>query len=204
MVKISYEEKRGCGWRKRGGLYLVADNSQAQCGRLPIPLDVCPICGAGIKPARGWTWIESNLIAPKLSGPCAADNCPSCPLHDPHNLPFKRAGLLWVGEKFYPKAEDFLDEAAKMGISRRLNHLPHGFRLGETWVMLAHRRAIGDKAGIFSLFKPERLEYIVRGDEDNDKLALMEKRGWTLVKVIREGEGEIEVKTGGNGEDEPL
>ncbi len=40
------------------------------------------------------------------------------------------------------------------------------------------------RAGIFHAFKPIALEYIVKGDEDDDKLFDLEKRGFRLVKVI--------------------
>ena len=38
------EGKRGCGFRKPGGLYMVSAVS-APCGKLPTPLDICPTWG---------------------------------------------------------------------------------------------------------------------------------------------------------------
>ena len=58
------------------------------------------------------------------------------------HLPMGRVGLIWVGEKFYPTPQDFCAEAEKMGISRRIPAVPNDFVLGETWVWLAHRKAI--------------------------------------------------------------
>jgi len=60
-IEVRYESKRGCGWRKPGGLYLMADGPAELCGKLPIPLEICPSCGGGIKLSRGWTWVRGNI-----------------------------------------------------------------------------------------------------------------------------------------------
>jgi hypothetical protein len=39
--------------------------------------------------------------------------------------------------------------------------------------------------GIFHMFKPSAVEYVVKGDESDEKLADLEKRGITPVKVER-------------------
>ena len=183
------EGKRGCGYRKPGGLYLRVDGRGWECGALPIPLDVCPCCGEGIKPSRGWTWIDMGKFAAKRE--CArTGGCGPCPLAD---AMIGRAGLLWVGEQFYPTPEDWLKEASQMGISRRIKSVPHGFKVGETWVAMAHRKAIkiGDdkyQAAIFHVFCPSRIEYVVKGTETDEEIATLEKRGFTLVKVEHAGE----------------
>ena len=41
---MAIEPRRGCGFRKTGGLYLVGDNQGQPCCRLPIILHVCPAC----------------------------------------------------------------------------------------------------------------------------------------------------------------
>ncbi len=69
ITVIKNESKRGCGYRKQGGLYLMAGGPSAECGKLPLELTVCPCCGAGIKPARGWTWVNAEaLFASKQCG----------------------------------------------------------------------------------------------------------------------------------------
>lgn len=148
-IKESVEPKRGCGYRKKGGLYLVSDAEGRGCGKFPLELDKCPCCGGGIKPSRGWTWIDGGKI---LDVPCsynvmpidiqtqmASAHCAGCPAHGFEG----QAGLLWVGGKFYKEVDTFLDEAAKLGISRRISSVPRDFVLGETWVLLAHREVIG-------------------------------------------------------------
>lgn len=187
-ITTKVEGKRGCGYRKGGGLYFISDGIGAPCGKLPIPLDVCPCCSAGIKPARGFTWIHSKLFEDKKCGGVDNPTCFSCPM----NLYDMRLGLMWCGEKFYPTPEHFMREGAAMGVSKRISQIPKDFIVGETWIALAHRKAImvaeGDEityqAGIFQAFKPSRIEYVVRGDETEEELDAKEKRGFTLVKVI--------------------
>lgn len=174
------------------------------CGALPIELTVCPTCHQGIKPARGWTWINIADLVEKRGCHYQEDpakGCGNCPIADAQ---IQMAGLLWVGEKFYKTPGDFATEASEMGISRRIAMVPRGFKIGETWVALAHRKAIPVKSdlgedlkqgkgptqefkpGIFHLFKPSRVEYVVKSDDDEEKLEKLEKRGFTLVKVERQ------------------
>jgi hypothetical protein len=72
--------------------------------------------------------------------------------------------------------------------------------VGETWVALAHRKAYpttfdlkpGEKiewhAAIFHIFRPQRIEYVVKNDDSEEKLEQLEKRGISLVKVKRQQE----------------
>jgi len=185
-IRTSIEGPRGCGFRKVGGLYLVSGNVGVPCRKLPIPLEVCPVCGAGFKPARGWTWVDGDKIVAMKEYDCEKlciyydKGCIISPIHE-----IGRAGLIWVGTKFYSTTQAFLDEASAMGVSRRIPGIPRGFELGETVVFLAHRFAIdGERPGIFQVFRPERIEKIVSGDESKEEIEKMEARGITPVKVI--------------------
>lgn len=195
-IAIRITAKRGCGYRKPGGLYVVSGVSAlSPCCKLLNVLNVCPCCGSGIKPTRGWQWIDADAI---FGGTvCTAGNEGSriegyasmvCPL----NGKIGRAGLLWIGESFYPTVEDFEKEAAAQGISRRIKALPKDYKPGETWVLLAHRLGVKravvlegeptyDKA-IFRIFKPSAVEYVVKGDETEEKLSKLVERGITPVK----------------------
>jgi hypothetical protein len=189
-VRTSYETKRGCGYRKEGGLYLVAGGMGRYCGALPIVLDICPTCHHGIRPSRGWTWIDLSALA-AVRG-CERDGgCGDCPIAD---AKIQKCGLIWIGEKFYRTPQEFGDEAQKLGISRRISAVPRDFRLGETWVALAHRHALeGEfqladkpayKSAIFHVFRPTAIEYVVKKGDTDKKLEDLEKRGISLVKVI--------------------
>lgn len=194
------EQARGCGYRKPKGLYLVGGKLGSPCGKLPIPLTVCPCCNAGIKPTRGFQWIGRALIADAkcsytkpqsfggLTGYAVCDGC----MWEGSRTHY---GLMWTGEKFYPTPASFMKEAHMQGISKRISAMPKEFVIGEDWVLLAHRKAVktvgedGDfkmMPGIFAAFKPERIEYVCAGDETPEEIKRLEKRGLTLVKVIRD------------------
>lgn len=55
---MAVEARRGCGFRKVGGLYMVSGALSSPCERLPLELHVCPVCNAGIKQTRAWQWIK--------------------------------------------------------------------------------------------------------------------------------------------------
>lgn len=136
---MAVEPRRGCGFRKIGGLYFVGGGAAVYCDRLPIPLEVCPTCGHGIKQTRGFTWVELEPLVGGAHAQCADTfPCPLCMRPDT----LGRCGLLWVGERFYKTPADFDREAAALGISRRISAIPRGFVVGETWIVFAHPRAI--------------------------------------------------------------
>jgi hypothetical protein len=181
---LSIEPKRGCGFRKVGGLYLVSDGPGVVCDRLPIPLEVCPTCGHGIKQSRGWTWVDTAALVGGVHPQCEDDfACPLCMA--PHEL--GRSGLLWIGEKFYGAPREFDAEGNVLGFSRRISAVPRGFKVGETWILLAHPKTIetfvdvevdqglqgefpvtaiekkrsGFRPGIFKVWRPRRIEKIL-------------------------------------------
>lgn len=197
-MKTVVDSKRGCGWRKEGGLYLVSGGIMASCGRMPIPLDRCPVCDCGMKPSRGWQWFNPRPFAEKK--PCETpERCEFCPMGGA--MPDK-AGLLWIGEAFYKTPDIFLEEARKQGVSRRVKAVPRGFEVGKTWVYFAHRKAlpgpVGEDGeatftpGLVFAFRPSEVQYVTSGKESDEELAGMEKRGITPVRVVREGEFDLQ------------
>lgn len=211
-VHTSVEGARGCGYRKGGALYLVSGHLSEPCPLLPIELHVCPTCGAGVKQARGFTWITPDpLLSPGAHGDIAHESrCPLGRSQDWANG--RRAGLIWVGAKFYPTPGAFMDEAARMGVSRRISQVPRDLVVGETWIALAHPKAVAGecehgapvdhacancpdgrsagewRGGVVTFFRPTAIEYIVKGTESSDELDKLEARGFRLVRVERAGE----------------
>lgn len=199
QIETRITPARGCGHRKPGGLYLVAGAPSAPCGKLPLELTVCPCCGQGIKCSRAWTWVDADALFANASCKLGPAECSPCPAVGGH---MGRAGLIWVGEKFYPFPDDFTAEAAKQGISRRIKSIPHGFQIGKTWVLFAHLRAIvneiasalpgeegkvvdvATRPGVFLFFLATAIEYIVKGTEPEDELQKIADRGITLVKDV--------------------
>lgn len=181
---MAIEARRGCGFRKVGGLYLVGERNSGHCGLLPLPLVVCPTCGGGIKQTRGWTWIDPTALFPEPS--CDAD-CSRCPIAA--DRIGERAGLLWIGASFYRTPEHFLVESNQLGVCRRIAALPRGFEVGTHWVFLAHPTACSTPEkkipGVFSVFRPRAVEQIVTETEAKDELAMakLRKRGITPVAV---------------------
>lgn len=207
---MAIEAKRGCGYRKVGGLYLVSGKLGESCHRLPFELTVCPCCGQGIKQGLGFTWVDPAQL---FKSPCDGfqtqtieRHCAHCIVCDPRLLKGAKAGLMWVGGKFYPKPEDFLKEGAAMGISKRINAIPRDFKVGETFLFLAHPKAVhtqndppvqreGENGqmemvtdeyapGIFSVFRPSAVEMLITEKQaTKTKLKELEKRGITPVVV---------------------
>ena len=192
---MAVESKRGCGYRKIGGLYLVGDPGEHfSCDRLPIPLLTCPTCGEGIKPTRGWTWVFPHNLFQGVHSVLKCSCPPLCPICFP-DLMGRKAGLTWIGTQFYTPST-FAKEALTLGVSRRISSVPRGLVLGKTWVLVGHRQAAkipapgtvtGEKPcpGIFYAFIPQRMEMIITESysEDEKFMEKLEKRGITPVVV---------------------
>lgn len=147
MVEERIDSKRGCGWRQPGGLYLVSGGEAVACGKLPVPLTICPTCSGGIHFARSWTWVDGDaLVAAKICSGARHDECSGCLLasatESKQGISIGRAGLLWIGESFYKTPADWMREAEKLGVSRRIPAVPREFVLGKTVVLVAHLKAI--------------------------------------------------------------
>lgn len=152
---MASEAKRGCGYRKVGGLYLVGGGISVPCDRLPFRLESCPVCGAGVHFTRAMTEINPlklfgthdklEIVTGSLAGEDLARiqrNCKDlyrpCQMCDPVEKP---AYIMMVGEKFYPTPDDFRAEAGALGISKRIPFIPKNIVLGETPIYLAHNKA---------------------------------------------------------------
>jgi hypothetical protein len=206
---MAVEAKRGCGYRKAGGLYMMGSGTGIPCDRLPIPLAVCPTCKHGIKQSRGWTWINLDAMVEGVHRNCEDEfPCPIC--MDTGNM--GEVGLVWIGERFYKTPDEFMSEAKKLGISRRIPAVPRGFEVGKTWVILAHPKAVrceecakrafslsteqddiecqtcdgsGYLQGAFYVFRPTHFEKILTETQAKDAKLVPDlvSRGITIVTV---------------------
>ncbi len=86
-----------------------------------------------------------------------------------------------------------------MGVSRRIAQIPRGFEIGQ-WVLLAHRKAcywpaaadptqlsgvlLAFSPGIFQVWQPSRIEYVVTGGESDAELEAWRRRGVEPVEVV--------------------
>lgn len=210
---MAVEQKRGCGYRKAGGIYLVTDGLGEPCERLPMEIPPCPLSGDKcLKQGRAFAWLKPKFIFDHAKA-CAfnPNHCPRCVVCQPVNLerhaePKDSVGLMWVGEKFYGKPEDWTFEAMKMGVSKRIPAVPKNFVVGKTFVFVAHPRAFpkvipaGTKdseglllqhdqvehvPGVFHVFRPSRVEVVVTPEMKTQKWVkdLQKKHGAALVEV---------------------
>jgi hypothetical protein len=205
---MAIEARRGCGFRKIGGLYLVGEGIAIGCDRLPFKLDVCPCCNQGIKPTLGFTWVQSSIFdgdCTNFQSECHAHGCEICKPRSvfrdvkidgqvvkTNQLIPSKLGLMWVGSRFYNTPSDFITEAQKIGVSKRIAALPKGIQKGDL-VLLAHRQATSEtidgktekKAGIFYAFHITRIEKLVSESQSKDEEAMkkLDKRGITAVVI---------------------
>lgn len=211
---MAQEEKRGCGFRKVGGLYLCGEYISVPCDRLPYPLDVCPVCGGGIKVSRGFTRINPLSLF-GYHQPCS-DQIRPCFVCDPKDEP---AFIMGVGERYYKTPSDFQAEAHQLGVSKRIPFIPKELELGKTIAYLAHPKAcqvkeslalqkamaivsgnesnqqrliesekVEYKLGIFSAFIPHRVEKLIwEHDAKAEKIESLKKRGITPI-IIKDGD----------------
>ena len=197
---MAKEEIRGCGYRKVDAMYLVGSGIARGCDIIPIKLTPCPTCGFEIPFTRAFMWISKKYI---MQHAIAHQDCScpkDCPLCYPNMNNQTKYGLMWVGQKFYsPKT--FIDEAVKMGVSKRIGVIPKDLVLGETWVVLAHRKVpfYETKTGlaskepstypaIFYAFVPQRIEMLIwKSQATLEKLAELRKQGITAI-VISDGD----------------
>lgn len=214
-VQIRIEGPRGCGYRwKKGALYVTASKLGVPCGKLPVPVKRCPCCGEGISFSRAWRWLDEpwrwweNI---KCDLPDEQECRGVCPLRDGHKM--NGAYLLWIGEQHYPTPEAWVEEAMRMGVSRRIagDQIPRNLVVGETYILVAHSKAIanipeklqvGDKVeytpGIFHVFIPQAIEVLVDDTTTDEEVEGYLKRGLTpvLVRHVKAQNGELKLEDG--------
>lgn len=201
-VRVVYDSERACGWRKPGGYYFtVAADDMIDCPLLPIEICKCPTCGHGPRFSRAWQWIDGGFLTgpfarlrDELGTSCKNPmRCAAC--WDDEIKKTSRIGFVWVGEKHYPFAENWLREAYHLGISRRLHVPPRNFVVGETWVAFAHPKGRLVKLkvdgsdekllyvpAIVAIAQP-KMQYVVRPTDKEDKLQQLRDRDIEPVRV---------------------
>lgn len=191
VLDMAIEAERGCGYRKVGGYYLRADGQGFTCDRTPYPLGLCPVCQHGIHFGRGVQWVDWHKFAGQhtecmeLPQPCMV-----C-----HPKEGEKVIIMWVGERWYTP-EKFKEEAATLGLSKRIASVPRKFKLGETWVFLAHKKAgpVGEDGkptpAIFFTFLPSRVETLIwQREATTDKIEELAKRNITPI-IVPDGDND--------------
>lgn len=178
---MAIEIKRGCGYRKVGGLYLVGGCPSVPCDRIPFPVGACPVCGEGIHFTRSYKainpfklfgshdFILPNGIEGVISKNLCIDPYRPCFLCDPKE---ELAFLMTIGVKAYPTPADYMNEARVQGISRRIGAFPKNLEPGKTVVYLTHPRAV----------EVQSIDEVING-----RLALWEEKEASTGKFITTG-----------------
>ncbi len=210
MVELdAIELKRGCGYRKVEGLYLVGTGLTAPCDMIPLELKPCITCGFQIPFSRGFLWLNKQWIQhyaanhqnslDEFNNKCKCT--PACPICFPWNNDLDRYGLMWVGQRWYTP-ESFVREAQAMAVCKRISQIPKGLILGKTWVLLAHQKVpfyesevvqhgLGLASrepkrfpAIFYAFVPQLVEKLIWESKATEKtLAALKEQGITPVIV---------------------
>lgn len=127
---------------------------------------------------------EMDTVVEKEEVTVVAETVEETPEEEPE-LKVKAVDLLmWVGNKFYPSPNDFLQEARTMGACKRVPMLPRGVVAGESRVFLAHDEAVGEESetsipGIFAYFVVNGISFIITpGTNIPEELKKRGVTGW--------------------------
>lgn len=193
---------------------MVAEWGGEPCERMPVPIMPCSHCRARIQFSRSFQWVQPLAALEGAKG-CADEksHCPRCPICYPDLFqrfePQFKAGLIWIGEQYYKTPKDWLAEGRELGFSRRISALPKEFRIGKTFVLVAHNKTIIDpvscpdcvnfvsanckkcgatgiipKPGIFYAWVPKRVELLVTPSmKDEAWVEELVEKGVSLVEV---------------------
>ena len=181
---MAVEAKRGCGYRKVGGTYMVSAIGLQACDRLPFELTVCDCCGEGYRASRSLREVSPYLLFKGRHDPCGcSQTCYICNPKWPRNEDQHSDYLEWVGGSYYKNPELFIEEANSLGISRRLKGgIPRRMVVGKSIVLLAHRDILFQRKkeqggiqrrgwlfekgkGVFSAFVVNSLQHICTESE---------------------------------------
>ena len=119
--KTSSEQKRGCGFRQVGKLYLMGEGIAYACPSLPLTFTECKCCGYAPSFYRDFQWIKKAYIkhTRKPTGKPCDPECPVCYGVNEQS----EYGLMWVGRKYYTP-EEFISEDKTMESVRPSNKSP--------------------------------------------------------------------------------
>lgn len=101
--------------------------------------------------------------------------------------------LMWVGGRFYPTRQDFIDEAVRLGCSKRIHKIPWGLVVGQSRIFLAHAEGAPKAEGrkdddltgyVFAFFVLDHIDLIVEDEVSITTLRdALDQAGVRLVQV---------------------
>ncbi|MFA5692784.1 MAG: hypothetical protein WC907_04125 [Acholeplasmataceae bacterium] len=181
-VKMMKRVERGCGFRVKGGVYLMGGDFWSPCQRLPMAIPVCPTCGNTIEFFRGIKQFNPKELFGDCRNErhtCHSHTCPVC-------FPPEKAWVMWVGSEYTPRS--FVEEAKLMGVSKRIPYIPNAMQTGD-WVWLCYKKVFkrdhekGHDPGVFFAFQVTEVQKILtdKQQEDEEYIAELERFGITPV-----------------------
>jgi hypothetical protein len=181
--------KRGCGFRYPG-LYLFGMGVAVSCDRLPLKIPICPCCGETIRQLRSVRIINPNKMYGKhlvyevtdemLENPLTVHKTCDCDIGCPVCHPPEKAGLMWIGERYYPTPKSFIQEARIAGVSKRVPVVPKEIKIGD-WVFLAH-----PNGNELDLDHPERIIYAFQVQQIQRVLTPVQAEDEKFVEKIKQ------------------
>ena len=118
---MAVEQRRGCGFRRAGGLYVRGNVAGAAVDWLPFCIP--------FRQTRSLQWVTSEA----LLATCADGGTSIFRSH-------RRIALCFVGAKHY-SVDSFVKEALAQGVSRRVSTIPKDLKPGDP-IALAHPQCI--------------------------------------------------------------
>lgn len=202
---MAIEQKRLCGYRKAGAMYLVGGMQFGDCHRLPVkipeikffrgykeinPYELIGVCNR-VQQEPYQIIGEHSESCPKIDADCITCNICNPPDEDLVH------GMMFVGEQYYSPGT-FAREALKLGVSKRISNIPNDLVLGKTIVYLAFKKMpfktkpYGTEyiPSIFMAFKPERVEMLIKkSDATEDKLKELKTHNITPI-IVPDNDGD--------------
>lgn len=207
-IRNRFEKKRGCGFRKEDGFYLMFGGRPAPCGFLPIDIP------GEVNWSRGPQWIDCRWVVNEWEEDYDEEGRPETiytgekrqcgSVGGCGRCWMKKVGedwpalLIWVGMGYYKTAGLFMKETERLGVSRRIprpmvkkvmrlkkemGHFPPAFlgmKAAEQYVN-EDGEVIGESK-IFTAFIPSNMEYIV----DKEKVARKDKEYMKELEELEE------------------
>lgn len=182
---MAIEKKRGCGYRKVGGLYLVGGGITMPCDRLPFVIKECECCGFKPPMFRGFSWINKKYLGKDHSVMLECNCFSLCPICHPGYYEEDKFGFMWVSHVYYTPAS-FIQEAKELEVSKRISYIPKDLKIGD-WVLLAYKPKKKDPEKdpyIFYAFKVQRIEKLIwESQATEDALKKLKDKDLTPVIV---------------------
>lgn len=195
---MATEARRGCGYRKVGGLYIVSGTNFDFCHRTPVKTPEIEFF-RGYKEINPYHTIGgrcNKFHEIELRNGGANYHCYLCSICNPPDQDHMH-GLMFVGEGYYTP-ESFMNEAVKLGVSKRISKIPENLVLGDSIIYVAYKYMkfpLKDNDGkifawesmpaIFMSFVPDRIEKIITESQSKNEELMkgLEEKGITPVIV---------------------